>query len=451
VEREASKRPVGTTVVEVEVPGEAPVQPGLPDEDAAAFAEEAARAAARAALADEVSGAEEPPADEPVAGKDGDDGLPGEELAAGEAEVDALSGEESVVGEEEVDALRAEELAAGEGEVDGLPPEELPTAEEALAAREDRATPEEEALAQQSEGEPAPEGETLDGIVPAQIDEAVEEAGPSFSKLAAKAAKLSPEQAKNLIHAVLFVSDKPLTVDQLRQATGLETRRLKKLLDGLSGQLREGVSGVILSEVGGAWQLRTAPETAEWIRRFLQVKPKRLTRAALETLAIVAYRQPVTRPEIEEIRGVDCGAVLKALIDWKLLKILGRKDEVGRPILYGTTREFLEFFQLKDLASLPTLREFHELSEESRQIVEEELGADAVESIEGTVSQLSDPGYLEAEKERVAASEAALADLEKAMAETETKAESLAAAIAPPKPPSSEGAAPPAGETPPEA
>ena len=126
----------------------------------------------------------------------------------------------------------------------------------------------------------------------------------------------------------------------------------------------------MLHEVAGGWQLRTSPDNSDFARRFLRVKPQRLTRAALETLAIVAYRQPVTRPEIEEIRGVDCGAVVKALLERRLVKILGKKEEPGRPILYGTTREFLEFFALKDLASLPTLREFHELSEEHREIVE---------------------------------------------------------------------------------
>ncbi len=410
MEKDAAKRPEGP-VVPVEIPEEGL---GLPDEDAAAYAEEAARAAAASALADEAA-------------------LPPEELPAAEFTL----ADEAALSPEELPAV--ESALAGET---ALPPEELPTAEEALAAKGDRPTAEEEALAQASDGDPA-SGETLDGVAPAEIDEPLEETGPSFDKLASKAAKLSADRIRNLIHAVLFVADKPLTVDQLRQATGLDARKVGKALDKLAGELREGVSGVILSEVAGGWQLRTAPETADWIRRFLQVKPKRLTRAALETLAIVAYRQPVTRPEIEEIRGVDCGAVLKALIDWKLVKILGRKDEIGRPILYGTTREFLEFFQLKDLASLPTLREFHELSEESRQIVEEELGADAVAGIEGTVDQLSDPAYLEAERERVAASEAALADLEKAMAEAENKAESLAAAIAPPK-------SPPEGEEPPE-
>ena len=105
--------------------------------------------------------------------------------------------------------------------------------------------------------------------------------------------------------------------------------------------------GIVLHEVAGGWQLRSAPDGSDHTRRYLKVKPQRLTRAALETLAIIAYRQPVTRPEIEEIRGVDCGAVVKALLERKLIKILGKKEEPGRPMLYGTSREFLEFFALQ--------------------------------------------------------------------------------------------------------
>src|SRR5215813_12808600 len=101
---------------------------------------------------------------------------------------------------------------------------------------------------------------------------------------------------------------------------------------------------------------RGSTETAspKHLRRFLKAKPQRLTRAALETLAIIAYRQPVTRAEVEDIRGVDSAAVIKALLERRLVRILGKKEEIGRPILYGTSREFLEFFGLKDLASLPT-------------------------------------------------------------------------------------------------
>jgi segregation and condensation protein B len=150
----------------------------------------------------------------------------------------------------------------------------------------------------------------------------------------------------------------------------------------------------------------------------------------LETLAIIAYRQPVTRPEIEDIRGVDCGAVVKALLERRLVKILGKKEEPGRPILYGTTREFLEFFALKDLASLPTLREFHELSEEHRDIVEKEAPAEQAPGIEGIVAELSDE-KLRAELEaKRAESDAALDELEQAMAAADEKARAAEAALA---------------------
>jgi segregation and condensation protein B len=155
------------------------------------------------------------------------------------------------------------------------------------------------------------------------------------------------------------------------------------------------------------------------------VKPQRLTRAALETLALIAYRQPVTRPEVEDIRGVDCGAVVKALLDRKLIKILGKREEVGRPILYGTTREFLEFFALKDLSALPTLREFQELTEEHQEIVERETAPKP--TAEGTVAQLADPGFQKRLDESARDSEAALEKLEAAIsaAEVTTKQASL--------------------------
>lgn len=288
-------------------------------------------------------------------------------------------------------------------------------------------TVDEEAIAQAKDEE--------DEEPPADISEVEEESESVLERLAAKSRRLSEEQVRHVVHSLLFVADRPLTVDHLRHATGLEPKRIRAALDELSGELREGVSGVVLSEIAGGWQLRTAPESGEYVRRFLKVKPRRLTRAALETLAIIAYRQPVTRPEIEDIRGVDSGAVVKALLEWKLIKILGKKDEIGRPILYGTSREFLEFFQLKDLSSLPTLREFQELSEESREIVEEELGTEAVAGIEGTVAELMDPAYVEAEKERMEKSEAALAELEQAMADADDKAQTVTESLQPQPPP----------------
>jgi segregation and condensation protein B len=138
----------------------------------------------------------------------------------------------------------------------------------------------------------------------------------------------------------------------------------------------------------------------------------------------------VTRPEIEEIRGVDCGAVVKALLERKLVKILGKKEEPGRPILYGTSREFLEFFSLKDLASLPTLREFHELSEEHRDIVEKQPEAPP-EPIAGLVEELKDErprAELEAKR---AEGDAALEELERAIDDADARSRAAEAALTP--------------------
>jgi segregation and condensation protein B len=162
------------------------------------------------------------------------------------------------------------------------------------------------------------------------------------------------------------------------------------------------------------------------------VKPQRLTRAAVESLAIIAYRQPVTRREIEGIRGVDCGAVIKALLDRRLIKILGKKEEVGRPILYGTTKEFLEFFALKDLGALPTLREFHELTEEHQEIVEQETPRPRPE---GIVAELADPAFQQRMVEQEQRSEEALAELEQAIEGADEKAAAAAALLNTPEKP----------------
>ncbi|MFO0581090.1 MAG: SMC-Scp complex subunit ScpB [Anaeromyxobacter sp.] len=292
--------------------------------------------------------------------------------------------------------------------------------------------PEELAALQAAEeakaGDPA-----LDDVDPAEIDVPDEKEEP-FEKLAAAAKRLSEARVRTVIETLLFLAEKPLALPELRACTGLEPERITKAMDQLSGNYREGVCGIVLHEVAGGWQLRTSPDNSEFARRFLKVKPQRLTRAALETLAIVAYRQPVTRPEIEEIRGVDCGAVVKALLERKLVKILGKKEEPGRPILYGTTREFLEFFALKDLASLPTLREFAELSEEHREIVEKTPEGETPAGISGIVDELAD-GKLQAELEKTRAEgDKALEELEAIMEQADQRAKAAAEALKPPKP-----------------
>jgi segregation and condensation protein B len=135
-----------------------------------------------------------------------------------------------------------------------------------------------------------------------------------------------------------------------------------------------------LDEVAGGWIFRTNASYAPFVRDLTKQRPVKLTRAQIETLAILAYRQPITRPELDDVRGVDCGPVLKLLLERDLVRILGKKDEPGRPILYGTTTQFLEFFGMKSLRDLPTLREFTELNEDSRRTVEKELG-ESLESV----------------------------------------------------------------------
>ena len=180
------------------------------------------------------------------------------------------------------------------------------------------------------------------------------------------------EKLWSIIESLMFAADRPLGIKDFRALIdGVEHRDLREVLEALAERYAHERRGFMLLEVAGGWQFRTNPDNAEWVRKMLAQKPVRLSRAALETLAIVAYRQPITRAEVEDVRGVDAGSVVKLLLDKKLIKIIGKKEEVGRPSLYGTTKEFLEFFGLKDLMSLPTLREFHELTEDSVSKLEE--------------------------------------------------------------------------------
>jgi segregation and condensation protein B len=192
---------------------------------------------------------------------------------------------------------------------------------------------------------------------------------------------LSPERLRSVLESLLFAAERPLTVQRIvelleetaaapREPSGpplYQAAQIKDVLTELGRELQAGGRGIELHEVAGGWQLRTAAQNAPWVQRLLQAKPVRLSRAQLETMAIVAYRQPVTRPEIDDIRGVDSGGALKTLLDRQMVRVLGKKEEPGRPLLYGTTREFLEFFNLRDLKDLPTLREYHDLTDENRE------------------------------------------------------------------------------------
>ncbi len=177
-----------------------------------------------------------------------------------------------------------------------------------------------------------------------------------------------------IVEGLLFVSDGPISLDRLTELLpDYERASVRLAVQELRDEYEQRGSGMHLVEVAGGWQLRTVPELMPYLSRMVKGKPARFSQSALETLAIIAYRQPITRQEIEYLRGVDTGAVLKTLLEKKLVKILGKKDIPGRPIIYGTSKEFLEVFNLKDLTGLPTLREIQSLDEAPSFEVQEEL------------------------------------------------------------------------------
>lgn len=168
-----------------------------------------------------------------------------------------------------------------------------------------------------------------------------------------------------VIEALLFVSGEPIALDKLAQVLeGTDTDRIREALDRLRQNYDAAGRGLQIVEVAGGYQIATRSECSPWIKALEKIKSAtRLSRSGLETLAIVAYKQPVTRGEVEAIRGVDSAGVLKTLLERRILKIVGRREGLGRPMLYGTTREFLHYFGLKDLSELPALKEFKEVAE----------------------------------------------------------------------------------------
>jgi segregation and condensation protein B len=172
------------------------------------------------------------------------------------------------------------------------------------------------------------------------------------------------EDLKTIIESLLFVAQQPVTLESLKGLfPSTETRVIRATLKALVEEYDTNQRGFYLKEIAGGFQFRSRPEYREYIKRFTQTTPPRLSRAALETLAIVAYKQPIIRADIEHIRGVDSGGVLRMLMERKLIRVLGRKEIPGRPLIYATTKKFLEVFDLKDLKDLPSPKEIAELSQ----------------------------------------------------------------------------------------
>jgi segregation and condensation protein B len=172
---------------------------------------------------------------------------------------------------------------------------------------------------------------------------------------------MDKDQAKNIIEAMLFVSDKPLFVNEIKGVLEeFSVNDVKGIILELAKEYEDSSRAFRIKEIAGGYQIVTDPMLAPWLKKLYKTSgPDRLTGPSLETLAIIAYKQPVTKPEIELIRGVNVDGVLKTLIEKNLVRINGRRETVGRPILYGTTQDFLQYFGLNSLEELPKLEEFN--------------------------------------------------------------------------------------------
>lgn len=224
-------------------------------------------------------------------------------------------------------------LSEGEEESESFLPEveESEEAEEALEAAVDL------------------EGTELDSFEAAEIEEVefVEE-----------------ERLESIVESILFASDRPVSLTQIKEVfkgTNIDTRKIRRALDQLMVEYAGGRRGVTLEEVPGGYQLRTKVDNLEWLRRSLKTRQFKLSGPALETLAIVAYKQPIVKAEVDEIRGVESGHLLRALMEKNLVNFQGKSELPGRPMQYGTTRKFLEIFGLRNLKELPTLSQIDEI------------------------------------------------------------------------------------------
>jgi segregation and condensation protein B len=182
---------------------------------------------------------------------------------------------------------------------------------------------------------------------------------------------MTSQEMQSALEAIIYAADEPATIGQLAEAVGGEKTEVRAALDLLVAAYQTDDHGIEIRKVAGGWKLYTKPQHHDVVRKFIKSlrPPVRLTMPALETLSVVAYKQPVTAPEINEIRGVNCGGVLKTLLEKRLITTAGRKAVIGRPILYRTSKDFLMRFGLSDLEELPSLKEFEQLAQAA-------LGAD---------------------------------------------------------------------------
>jgi segregation and condensation protein B len=176
---------------------------------------------------------------------------------------------------------------------------------------------------------------------------------------------MTPHETQAALEAIIYAADEPATLDQIAHALGVEKVEARAALDLLVAAYQVDERGIEVRKVAGGWKFYTKPQHHEVVRKFIKSlqPPLRLTMPALETLAVIAYKQPVTVPEINEIRGVHVGGVIKTLLEKRLITTAGRKEVIGRPILYRSSKQFLMRFGLSDLEELPSLKEFEQLAQ----------------------------------------------------------------------------------------
>jgi len=173
---------------------------------------------------------------------------------------------------------------------------------------------------------------------------------------------MEDKEIKSVLEAIFFIAGEPISIDSLKNILEMDSAEIERLVKELISDYTIKNNGLLIAEVAGGVQMVTNPACAPWVKKLLSTAvPTKLSQPSLETLAIIAYKQPIIKAEIEAIRGVNSDGVVKTLLDRRLIKILGRKEVPGRPLMYGTTKEFLQYFGLKDLSELPTLKEFQEV------------------------------------------------------------------------------------------
>lgn len=200
-------------------------------------------------------------------------------------------------------------------------------------------------------------GDEVDADLSGEVEARSEEPDESFQQVQSDSERMA------IIEALIYVSDEPLSAKSIAEVLKEEQSRIEAAIASLAAEFNERGSGLHLREVAGGWQFATRPEYHEHVRAFLKSRPSaKLSLASLETLAVIAYKQPITVPEILDIRGVQSPSSIKTLLDKKLIVAKGRKEAAGRPMMYGTSKEFLIQFGLKDLSELPSIEDFQDLA-----------------------------------------------------------------------------------------